>query len=88
MKSGETVHGECELSFINYSNHEVPFTVEFNEDDDPPMISLMTLGVKETKQIRIETDMDVSDIPYYMEGEVSGVDIIIRSKGKQRNLGI
>ncbi len=46
------------------------------------------LGAKETKQIRIETDMDVSDIPYYMEGEVSGVDIIIRSKGKQRNLGI
>ncbi|PWU69971.1 hypothetical protein [Gracilibacillus dipsosauri] len=97
MKSGETVHGECELSFINYSNHDVPFTVEFNEYDDPPMVSLMnnnapykiTLGANETKRIRLETDIDVSDIQNHVEsGEAMGMDIIIRSKGKHRDIGI
>ncbi|MGN8648129.1 hypothetical protein ACTNEO_18950 [Gracilibacillus sp. HCP3S3_G5_1] len=95
MKSEETLHGECELSFINYSNHDVPFTVEFNEDDDPPMVSLMnnnapyklTLGAKEAKRIRMETDIDVSDIQNHIEGgEAWGVGIIIKSKGDQRNL--
>lgn len=73
-KSEDTLHGACELCFMNYSNQDISFTVESNEDDDPPMVSLMNnnapykikLGAKETKRIKIETDIDVSDIqiPY------------------------
>ncbi len=96
-KSEDTLHGACELCFMNYSNQDISFTVESNEDDDPPMVSLMnnnapykiTLGANETKRIRLETDIDVSDIQNHVEsGEAMGMDIIIRSKGKHRDIGI
>lgn len=94
-----TSHGECELLFKNYSNDKVEFNVEFYEElvfkDDLPFVSLInnnapykvTLEPKENKQVYIETDIDVSEMENHIDsGEARGVNIIISSNGKERNL--
>lgn len=99
MISEKTLHGDCELYFKNHSNNDVQFTVEFYEElafkDDLPMVSLMNndapykvmLGAKESKRIQIETDIDVSDMKNHIEGgEATGVNIILKSKGENRDL--
>lgn len=98
-KSEKTLHGECELPFKNYSNNDVQFTLEFYEErlfaNDLPMVPLMnntapyniTIGAKESKAIRIEKDIDVSGMKNHIEnGETMGVNVIITSQGKSRNL--
>lgn len=97
MISEEILHGECELSLKNNSNKDVQFTVEFDEDlgDDPPMVSLMNadgphevmLKRQENKSLSVSADIDMSDRRNHIEGgEATGVDIIIKSKGKSREL--
>lgn len=99
MIKESTLHGECELSFENYSSEDVQFTLEFHEDfhfeEDVPMVSLMnnkapyeiTLDGKEKKIVKIKSDIDVSSIENYAEsGHAFGVNIIIKSDENVRKL--
>lgn len=99
MIGEKTLHGECELPFKNYNNHDIQFSVEFYEDlafkEDLQMVSLMnnnapyqiTLESKENKRVIIKTNIDVSDMKNHIEGgKARGVNIIIKSKDKIRNL--
>ena len=94
-----TLHGECELPFENHSRHDVQFTVEFYEkyyfEDDVKMISLMNnnapykvkLNGNERRRVKIESNIDVSEIKNFVEnGGATGVNIIIKSEGKMRKL--
>lgn len=94
-----TLHGECELTFTNYSKDDVRFTVEFQEyslfKDDIPMVSLMNdhgphkvfLEGKENKVVPIEATIDVKEMEgYVVSGEAMHVDIAITSKKKSRDL--
>ncbi|WP_110926441.1 hypothetical protein [Bacillus massiliglaciei] len=94
-----TLHGECELPFENYSSDDVPFTLEFYEnfqgEDGEPMVSLLNrngpyqvkLSGHERKTVRIESDIDVSNIENPIEsGSVSYVNIRIKHGTKERNL--
>ncbi|CQR46807.1 hypothetical protein BN1058_01082 [Paraliobacillus sp. PM-2] len=99
MISEKTLHGECVLPFYNYSNNDVQFTVTFVERHlhkyDLPMVSLMnkdgpyevTLGAKESNDVHVETNINVSNMKNHIEnGQAMGVNIIIKAKGKSRNL--
>ncbi|RDW17693.1 hypothetical protein CWR45_10130 [Oceanobacillus chungangensis] len=99
MINEKTLQAECELPFKNCSNNDVQFSVEFYEElvykDDLPMVSLMNndapyeimLKGKENKHVKIRTNIDVSNMENHIEGgEATGVNIIIKSKGKSRNL--
>lgn len=99
MISEEILRGDCELHFTNQSNKDVEFTIEFYEalifKDDLPVVSLMNadapyeikLGKKESKHVKMETNIDVSDMANHIEGGgATGVNIIMRSNGKNRNL--
>lgn len=99
MINEKTLQAECELPFKNYSNNDVQFSVEFYEElvfkDYPPMVSLMNnnapyeimLKGKENKHVKIRTNIDVSNMENHIEsGEATSVNIIIKSKGKSRNL--
>lgn len=94
-----TLNGECDLSFENYSRHDAQFTVEFYEkyyfEDNVRMISLMNnnapykvkLKGNERKTVKIESNIDVSNIKNHVEnGSSTGVNIIIKSGGKMRKL--
>ncbi|WP_436372184.1 hypothetical protein [Cytobacillus sp. BC1816] len=99
MISEETLQGICELSFENYSNDEVSFTIGFYDryltEEDFQMLSLMNSGehnnVKllpnEAKVVRIKKEIDVSQIKNHVEsGEAAYVSIIIKSGDKNRKL--
>ncbi|MBX9975028.1 hypothetical protein [Cytobacillus firmus] len=99
MLSEETLQGICELPFENYSNDEVSFTIGFYDryltEEDVQMLSLMNSGesinVKllpnEAKVVRIEKEIDVSQIKNHVEsGEAAYVSIIIKSGDKNRKL--
>ncbi|MFZ0447450.1 MAG: hypothetical protein WAM95_23000 [Bacillus sp. (in: firmicutes)] len=94
-----TLRGECELSFENYSRNDVQFTTEFYEtypfEDDVRMVSLMNnnapyvvkLKGHERKTVKIESNIDVSNIENHVEnGSSTGVNIIIKSGEKIRKL--
>jgi len=99
MTGKKTLYGECELSLINHSNDDVQFSVEFYEEyafkDDFPMIALMNVNSpyavmlrgKEKKRINIKATIDVSDMEIHIDsGEATGMEIIIKAKGKSRSL--
>ena len=92
-----TLHGECELTFENYSSKDAQFSIEFYEEyffeDDIQMVSLMNnnapyeVRVKgsERKIVKIESNIDVSNIENHVEhGSSTGVYIIIKSGEKIR----
>jgi hypothetical protein len=100
MINDTTLHGECELPLENYNKNDAQFNLEFYEiqqfEDDMKMVSLMNnnapykvrLKGKESKRVKIETNIDVTKIKNHIEsGEVKGgVNIIIKSEGKSRKL--
>ena len=99
MIDESTLHGECELPFENYSRNDVQFTIEFYEkyyfEDDVRMVSLMNnnapyvvkLKGNERKTVKIESNIDVSNIENHVEqGSSTGVNIIIKSGEKIRKL--
>lgn len=94
-----TLHGECELSFENYSKEDVQFTIEFHDkyymEDEIQTISLMNnnapyeveLKGKSRRTIILESDIDVSNMESHVEqGSGAFVNIIIKSEGKMRKL--
>lgn len=94
-----TLHAECELPFENYSRHNVQFSVKFYKkyyfESDVRMISLMNshapykveLRGNERKTVKIESDIDVSNIENHVEnGSSTEVNIIIKSGEKMRKL--
>jgi hypothetical protein len=99
MIDDKTLHGECELPFENYSKGDVQFTVEFYDkyyfEDEVQMVSLMNnnapyevkLKGKERKNVKIEMNMDVSNIDNHIEsGTMSSVNIMIKSGKSIRKL--
>lgn len=99
MIDDKTLHGECAVPLINYSNDEVRFTIEFYEEyffeHDIQMVALMNtngpykvrLNGHESNTVKIETDIDVSNIENHVQqGSATGVNIIIKSGGKTRKL--
>ncbi|WP_226035180.1 hypothetical protein [Aquibacillus saliphilus] len=99
LENETTLLGVCELSFKNYSLEDVSFTIEFYEDyvfeDDIRMVSLMNnnapyqvnMRARGDKRVKIETEIDVSEMENYPHGgSASGVNIIIRSEDKYRKL--
>ncbi len=99
MIGEDTLKGTCELPFENYSNEEVSFTIGFYDrylfEEDVKMLSLMNSGepanVKllpnEVKVVRIEKEIDVSQIKNHVEnGEAAYVSIIIHDGEKNRKL--
>jgi hypothetical protein len=99
MIDAKTLRGKCELPFENHSRKDVKFTIEFYEkylfEDDIRMVSLMNnnadyevkLKGNESKTLIIESDIDVSNIENHVEsGSSTGVNIVIKSKGKLRKL--
>ncbi|MBS4197353.1 hypothetical protein [Lederbergia citri] len=99
MLDERTLHGECELPFENYSNKDVQFTVEFYRkyfiEDDVLMETLLNVHApyevklrgNERKNVKIESDIDVSNLENYVEnGGSNGVSINIKAKGKIRKL--
>ena len=94
-----TLLGECVLPFENHSNDGEQFTIEFYEEyyfeGDVEMITLMNnntpyvveLLPKERKIVKIESRIDVSEMENYIEGgSATGINIIIKSDGKDREL--
>lgn len=94
-----TLRGKCELPFENHSRNDVQFTIEFYEkyyfEDDVQIVSLMNnnapyevkLKGNERKTVKIEADIDVSNMENHIEGGSSaGVNIIIQSGEKVRKL--
>ncbi|MBD1379631.1 hypothetical protein [Metabacillus arenae] len=99
MIDATTLNGECELSFENYSRHDVQFTIEFYEkyyfEDDVRMVSLMNnnapyvvkLKGNERKTVKIEANIDVSNRENHVEqGGSTSFNIIIKSGGEIRKL--
>ncbi|XRG80579.1 hypothetical protein V5E38_09890 [Rossellomorea sp. GAMAL-10_SWC] len=99
MKNETIMHAECELPFKNYSNSDVLFTIDFYDkypfEDEGAMLSLMKknapykvkLGRNESKVVKIETDIDVSNIKKHVDnGETTEVHRMIKSKGKSRKI--
>jgi hypothetical protein len=99
MTGKNTLKGICELPFENYSNDEVSFTIGFYDkylfEEDVKMVSLMSSGEphsvhllpNETKLVRIEKEMDVSQIPNLVtNGESVYISIMIQSGEKIRKL--
>jgi hypothetical protein len=94
-----TLNGECELPFENRSEEEVQFTLDFYEehlfDNDTPVVSLMNndapynvrLQGKESKVVKIQTNIDVSNMKKHIQGGgASEINIIIKSGDKTRKL--
>ena len=99
MTNKTILHGECDLPLKNYSRNDVKFTIEFydknHKENDDGFISLMNnnapyevrLGGKESKNVKVETNIDVSKMKNHIEGgEANGVHIIIKSGVKSRKL--
>ena len=99
MKGETTLRGECNLPFENYSSKDVQFSIEFYEEyffeDDVRMVSLMNnnapyvvkLTGNERKTVKIESNIDVSNIENHVEqGDATGINIIIKSGEKMRKL--
>lgn len=99
MTDDTTLHGECELPFVNHSKKDVQFTVEFYDkyymEDDIQKVSLMNNNApyeveiegKSKKTIIIESDIDVSNMENHVEhGGGTFVNIIIKSGEKIRKL--
>lgn len=99
MVDESTLRGECELPFENHSRNDVQFTIEFYEkyqfEDDVRMVSLMNnnapyvvkLKGNERKTVKIESNIDVSNIENHVEnGGSTGVNIIIKAGEKIRKL--
>lgn len=74
MSNEATLHVICELPFKNYSNNDVKFEIEFYDkylfEYDEKILPLLnsnapyeaSISANEEKQVRIETDIDVSEI--------------------------
>ncbi|MFU2016561.1 hypothetical protein ACM6Q7_16145 [Peribacillus butanolivorans] len=97
MTNETTLHGECELPFENYSRDDAQFTIEFfdEHEDDVKTISLMntdspyevSLSGKERKRVKIDTDIDVSQMESHIEsGDLWNMNIIIKSGERIRKL--
>jgi hypothetical protein len=95
MTNKTTLHGVCTLPFENYSNADVKFSLEFNDQDDIQMESLMNnnapyevkLRGNKSEIIKIETNIDVSKMKNHIDGgEANGINIVIKSGGKSRKL--
>ena len=99
MIDAKTLQGECELTFENYSSNDIQFSIEFYEEyffeDDVQMVSLMNnnapyvvkLKGNERKMVKIESNIDVSNIENHVEqGNATGINIIIKSGEKMRKL--
>ncbi|MBS4198162.1 hypothetical protein KHA93_00625 [Bacillus sp. FJAT-49732] len=99
MLDETTLRGECVLPFENYSKNEVQFSVEFYEkyfiEDDVLMVTLLNnhapyevmLKGYERRNVKIESNIDVSNLENYVEnGDTSGMNIIIKSGEKMRKL--
>lgn len=99
MVRDDIISGSCALQFENRKNEDIEFQLEFQEEqwleDDPPMVEMMNeeapyeiaIGAKQAKTVYIDTLIDVSQIPLHIEGgQAFGVDIIIRSDDKEREL--
>lgn len=99
MTDESKLHGVCELPFENYRDRDVQFSLTFYDpfiaEGEAPMLAMMNLNGpytvhlkgKESKLVKIETDIDVSKLENHIEsGEANGISIIIVSKGKSRKL--
>jgi hypothetical protein len=99
MGTEEILHVICGLPFENYSNDDVKFEIEFYDkylfEDDEKMVSLLntnapyeaSIRANEGKEVRIETDIDVSEIKnHIISGESSLISIIIKSRDGFRKL--
>lgn len=99
MTNKTNLHVRCELPFENRSHKEVSFMVEFYKqypfEEDAAGLSLMNqsgpyevkLSKRESKRVKLETNIDVSKVKSHIEsGEMRGVNIIIKSGGKIRKL--
>ncbi|MGG3468665.1 hypothetical protein ABES02_14435 [Neobacillus pocheonensis] len=99
MTNKTILHGECELPFENYSKDDDQFSIEFYEEyafeNDVPILSLMNnnapykvkLRGKESRRVKIETNINVSKMPHHIDsGEANGVNIIIKSGKNHRKL--
>lgn len=93
MVDETALQGECELLFENYSRNDVHFDIDFY--DEEKMLSLMNndapyevkLKGKERKRIRIETNIDVSQMENQIDvGQTNLVNIIMKSGEKSRKL--
>lgn len=95
MVNKTTLKGVCELPFENYSRNEIQFTIGFYDQnqDNLQMVSLMNnnapykvkLRGKESKNVKIEANIDVSKMESHIEnGEATGVDITIKSGRSSR----
>jgi hypothetical protein len=99
MGTEETLDVICDLPFENYSNDDVKFEIEFYDkylfEDDEKMLSLLnsnapykaSIRANEEKEVRIETDIDVSEIKnHIISGDSSLISIIIKSRDGYRKL--
>jgi len=99
MITDNTMQAICNFSFKNNSNNNVTFYINFYEtypfEEDAKMISLLgmkapfrvNMEAKESKQVKIKTMIDVSNINNHVEnGTASYVNIIIQAGDKIRKL--
>ncbi len=98
-KNQETVHGECKIPLVNYSNEEVQFNLTFLEDphfeSEIKSVSLMnkttpysmSLLPNEIKTVNIEKEINVAEMEEYFEsGDSYQVRIQIRQGERSREL--
>lgn len=94
-----TVNGVCEFTFTNHNRKAVEFGVEFYDDywyeESVQTVSLMNTGApytielkgKEQKRVRLETNIDVSDVENQLDHASSNqVNLKIRADNKERKL--
>lgn len=99
MIQDDMLSGNCALQFKNHQNKDVQFQLEFQEErwheDDPRMVEMMnneapyeiTIQGKQEKTVYMNTLIDVSQVKNHIEGgQANDVDIIIRSRDKEREL--
>ncbi|MBM7585326.1 hypothetical protein JOC86_001868 [Bacillus pakistanensis] len=97
LSNESTLHGVCELSFVNHSKDDVQFAIEFYEKYDERIAmetlmnnngsSVIKLRGNERKNVKIEKQIDVSQMENYIEsGSTTDVNIKMKSGKKSRKL--
>ncbi|WP_078551603.1 hypothetical protein [Bacillus alkalicellulosilyticus] len=93
---GPSLHGVCELYFINHSKDDVEFDLEFYEPfsdfwDFDPLEKMnidgpfkVTLQGKEKKRVVIENEMKMTGTDYF-SGTISYVNVSISANYRTRN---
>ncbi|MFC7063408.1 hypothetical protein [Halobacillus seohaensis] len=99
MTDSTKLNGVCEFPFKNHSQDDVQFSIDFYEQysrgGEQPLMSLMqnngpfevSLAGKERKRVKVEADIDMSEMDDPIRGgSASMVHIILRSDELARKL--